>query len=146
MGMAFDPAGNLYIADWGNGRIRKVSTNGIISTVAGGGTPSANSGDGGPATAARLNAAYGVALDSAGNLYIVEEGVYGDVRKVTSDGTITTVAGSRYLFGTLGDGRPATSAFLYLRKMSPSTARAICTSPTHLIIGYGKYRMELSQQ
>ncbi len=110
-GMAFDLAGDLYIADWGNGRIRKVSTNGTISTVAGGGAPSANSGNGGPATLAYLSSPMGVALDSAGNLYIVEFSAYGDVRKVTSDGTITTVAGGGYL--TLGDGGPATSAWLY---------------------------------
>jgi trimeric autotransporter adhesin len=92
-GLAPDPAGNLYIADWLNGRIRKVSTNGLISTVAGGGAPSANSGNGGTATSA------------------VEFGAYGDVRKVASDGTITTVAGGGYL--TLGDGGPATRAWLY---------------------------------
>jgi uncharacterized protein (TIGR03437 family) len=110
-GMAFDPAGNLYIADWLNGRIRKVSTNGVISTVAGGAAPSANSGDGGPAISAYLGSPRGVAVDSAGNLYIVEFGAYGDVRKVASDGTITTVAGGGY--PTLGDGGPATSAWLY---------------------------------
>jgi len=110
-GLALDPAGNLYIADWLNGRIRKVSTNGIISTVAGGGAPSANSGNGGPATSAYLSFPWGIAVDSAGNLYIVEFGVISDVRKVASDGTITTVAGGGYF--TLGDGGPATSAWLY---------------------------------
>jgi hypothetical protein len=67
-GVAVDSAGNLYIADLVNNRIRHVNASGIISTVAGNGTQG-YSGDGGPATSAELNA-YGVAVDSAGNLYI----------------------------------------------------------------------------
>jgi uncharacterized protein (TIGR03437 family) len=109
-GMALDPAGNLYIADELNGRIRKVAASGIITTVAGGGAPSVNFGDGGPATSAYLSLPMGAALDSAGNLYIVEFSAYGGVRKVTPDGTIMTVAGGGV---TLGDGGPATSAWLY---------------------------------
>ena len=65
-----DSAGNLYIADTGNNRIRKVS-NGVITTVAGNGT-SGFSGDNGPATSAQLDSPYGVAVDSAGNLYIAD--------------------------------------------------------------------------
>jgi hypothetical protein len=70
-GMAFDAAGNLYIADSENSRIRKVATNGIITTVAGtnlGGY----SGDGGPATSARLYYPRSVAVDLSGNLYIAD--------------------------------------------------------------------------
>ena len=67
-GVAVDSDGNLYIADPGNGRIRKVS-NGVITTVAGNGTQGF-SGDNGPATSAQLNIPIGVAVDSAGNLYI----------------------------------------------------------------------------
>ena len=85
-----DSAGNLYIADTGNDRIRKVS-NGVITTVAGNGT-SGFSGDNGPATSAQLNHPHGVAVDSAGNLYIADTG-NNRIRKV-SNGVITTVAGN----------------------------------------------------
>lgn len=66
-GVAVDSAGNLFIADTGNGCIRRVSPNGIITTVAGIGTPGF-SGDGGPASAAALNGLLSVAVDGAGNV------------------------------------------------------------------------------
>jgi sugar lactone lactonase YvrE len=106
-GMAFDSAGNLFFADYDNYRIRKIATGGIISTVAGSGTKG-YTGDGGPATNANLSTPYGVTVDSTGNLYIVDQGSY-RVRKVATNGTITTFAGT----GTnsfSGDGGPATSA------------------------------------
>jgi sugar lactone lactonase YvrE len=103
-GLAVDPEGNLYIADTGNGRIRKVDTNGIITTVAGGGS---SLGDGGPATSAVVDCV-GVALDAAGNLYISGST---RVRKVDTNGTISTVAGNGTQ-GYGGDGGPATSAVL----------------------------------
>ena len=106
-GAAVDSAGNLYIADTNNNRIRKVS-GGIITTVAGNGSPGF-SGDGGPAIRASLNQPSGVAVDSAGNLYIADE-LNSRVRKV-SGGTITTVAGNGgWQFS--GDGGPAASASL----------------------------------
>src|SRR5208337_2269787 len=89
VGVAVDSAGNLYIADFANCRIRKV-TNGVITTVAGNGTYGF-SGDGGPATNAQLYEPLGVAVDSAGNLYIADTYNY-RIRKV-SNGVITTVAG-----------------------------------------------------
>jgi sugar lactone lactonase YvrE len=70
-GVAVDAAGNLYIADTTNSRVRKVSTSGTITTVAGNGTPGF-SGDGGPATNASLVYPSGVAVDAAGNLYIAD--------------------------------------------------------------------------
>ena len=70
MGVAVDSAGNPYIADWGNNRIRKVS-NGVITTVAGNGMLGF-SGDNGPATSAELQGLDGVAVDSAGNVYIAD--------------------------------------------------------------------------
>jgi uncharacterized protein (TIGR03437 family) len=108
MGLATDAAGNVYLADRYNNRIRKVSTDGMITTVAGGGNPASGIGDGGPATSARLSGPYGVAADSAGNLYISDLG-NGRIRKVSANGIITTVAGN----GTATysrDGGPATMA------------------------------------
>ena len=107
IGVAVDSAGNLYIADSDNNRIRKVS-NGVIATVAGNGTP-AFSGDNGPATSAQLSAPIGVAVDSAGNLYIADSS-NDRIRKVTN-GVITTVAGNGTL-GFSGDNGPAISATL----------------------------------
>ena len=86
-GFAFDSGGNLYIADYGNNRIRKVS-NGMITTVAGNGT-SGFSGDNGPATSAQLNGPSSIAVDSAGNFYIADSNNF-RIRKV-SNGVITTV-------------------------------------------------------
>jgi uncharacterized protein (TIGR03437 family) len=105
-GIAVDSAGNLYIADTSNNRIRKVS-GGIITTVAGGGT---GLGDGGPATHASLLQPEGVAVDAAGTLYIADL-LDERIRKVSS-GTITTVAGNG-VQGFGGDGGPATAASLY---------------------------------
>ena len=87
--VAIGPAGNLYIADFGSNRIRKVS-GGTITTVAGNGT-AGFSGDGRPATSASLNGPEGIAVDSAGNLYIADF-FNNRIRKV-SGGIITTVAG-----------------------------------------------------
>ena len=71
-GVAVDASGNLYIADYYNARIRKVTAaTGVITTVAGNGT-SGFAGDGGPATSAEINHAYGVAVDASGNLYIAD--------------------------------------------------------------------------
>ncbi|MCZ6750920.1 MAG: hypothetical protein O7E51_03730 [Acidobacteria bacterium] len=109
-GVAVDAAGNFYIADTDNGRIRKVTPDGILTTVAGGGEIFPGNGDGGPATSARLDSAVGVAVDTAGNLYIAERGS-GRIRKVSFEGIITTVAGNG-TFGFSGDGGPATSAQL----------------------------------
>ncbi|WP_435191224.1 RICIN domain-containing protein [Streptomyces sp. bgisy126] len=107
--VAVDGAGNLYIADADNHRVRKVAPDGTITTVAGTGQ-AAFSGDGGPATAARLNAPFGVAVDGDGILYIAD--YYNHrIRKVTPDGKISTVAGSASS-GPKGDNGPATSAQL----------------------------------
>jgi sugar lactone lactonase YvrE len=108
-GAAIDSAGNLYIADSGNQRIRKVSSSGIISTVAGNGT-SGFGGDGGLATSALLNSPHGVAIDSAGNFFIADSGNQ-RIRKVSSSGIISTVAGNGTP-GFGGDGGLATSAQL----------------------------------
>jgi hypothetical protein len=97
-GLAVDGAGSLYIADRDNFRIRKVTPDGIITTVAGTGYVGpfpglgGYSGDGGPATLARLSAPSGIAVDVKGNLYIADQD-NGRVRVVTADGIIRTVAG-----------------------------------------------------
>lgn len=107
-GIAVDAAGNLFIADLANHRIRRV-TNGVITTVAGTGV-AGSSGDGGPATLAALNSPYDVAVDTTGNLYIADRG-NSRVRRVSPDGVITTVAGTG-VAGFSGDGGLAVSAML----------------------------------
>ena len=108
--IAMDSVGNIYIADSYNLRIRKVDTNGIITTVAGNGTEYFN-GDGGLATNASLLMPKGVAVDSAGNIYIADNYNH-RIRKVDTNGIITTVAGNGGS-GFSGDGGPATNASLY---------------------------------
>ena len=88
LGLAVDADDNLYVADTGNNRVRKI-TGGTITTVAGDGID-AFGGDGGPATSAQLGGPYDVAVDAEGNLYIADEHD-GRIRKV-SGGVITTVA------------------------------------------------------
>ena len=110
-GLAVDSAGDLYIADVGNHRVRKVDVRtGLITTVAGTGAEGF-SGDGGPATRAQLAYPRGLAVDSAGDLYIADVGNH-RVRKVDGrTGRITTVAGTG-TEGFSGDGGPATRAQL----------------------------------
>jgi sugar lactone lactonase YvrE len=110
-GVAVDKAGNLYIADTSNQRVRKVDTSGMIATVAGNGTEGF-SGDGGAATRASLNFPTGVALDRAGNLFIIDQSNH-RIRKVNTSGVITTVAGNGNP-GFSGDHAAATSASLNL--------------------------------
>jgi DNA-binding beta-propeller fold protein YncE len=110
LGLAVDSAGNLFISEHYNRRVRKMSPDGIITTVAGGGTKPPQLADGGLATEARLSAPFGLAVDSAGNLFISDRWDY-RVRKVTPEGVISTVAGTGA--GQLsGVGGPATHAGL----------------------------------
>jgi len=109
--LAVDAAGNLYIGDANNNRIRKVNSSGIISTVAGTGAPG-YSGDGGPATAAALNAPTGVAVDAAGDLYFTDL-ANERIRKIDVNGIITTVAGTG-VGSYNGDAGPSTSAEINL--------------------------------
>src|SRR5204863_670012 len=99
--ISLDGAGNLFIAEQGSNRIRRVTADGIIGTIAGAGL-SGFAGDGGPASAARLMSPSNVAADAAGNLYIADKG-NNRTRKVSADGMITTVAGTGTPgFGTVG--------------------------------------------
>jgi uncharacterized protein (TIGR03437 family) len=111
-GVATDASGDLFIADTGNNRVRKVSSNGIITTVAGNGTPG-YSGDGGLASAALLNGPSAVAVDASGNLFIADTYNY-EVRKISPDGIINSFAGGTGYDGALGDGGLATLAELFL--------------------------------
>jgi uncharacterized protein (TIGR03437 family) len=102
-GFRFDQSGNLYIADTGNQRVRKVTPAGIVSTIAGTGI-AGFSGDGGPATSAQLYLPVAVSPDNQGNVYILD----GDnrVRKVDSNGVISTIAGNG-IANFAGDGGAA---------------------------------------
>ncbi len=106
-GLTVDKVGNLYIADAGNYRIRKVSTDGVITTVAGIGIRGFT-GDGGPATLANIDSPAGIRIDGDGNLWIAEGH---RVRKVSTTGNISTVAGTGFP-GYSGDGGQATEAML----------------------------------
>ncbi len=111
VGLTFDSAGNLYIADSANSVVREISRNGIINTVAGM-IPCCQrgyGGDNGPATSALLNYPVGIAVDALGNMYIAD-GMNQRIRKV-SNGTITTVAGNGTI-GFGGDDGPAGAAVL----------------------------------
>lgn len=115
--VAVGPSGEIYIAE-GN-RVRRVQPDGRIATLAGTGT-AGSSGDGGPAAQAQLNTPQGLAIDSAGNVYIADT-LGNRVRKVSPDGTIATVAGTGEP-GYAGDGKPGVESKLSL--------------PTGLAIGF----------
>ncbi len=115
-GVAADAVGNLYIADTSNHIIRKVSPEGIITTVAGIRSLGGNAGDGGPAKSATILAPQGVALDDTGNLYLASTHNY-RVRVVGLDGIINAFAGKNSYtytgaYGPYGDGGPAVEAIL----------------------------------
>jgi streptogramin lyase len=119
-GVAVDNAGNLYIADLGDNRVRKVDVTGTITTVAGNGipcsSPTTNCGDGGPGTSANLNGPRVVAVDSVGNVYIADAND-NRIRKLTvNTGVITTIAGNGSSCSpstaNCGDGGAAASASL----------------------------------
>ena len=131
--VAADRAGNLYIADTDSQRVRKVTTTGMISTIAGNGAQGF-SGDGGPAASAQLNYPAGVTVDANGTVFIADTR-NGRIRKVTPGGTITTIAGNgKSGFG--GDGGPATSALL-----SEPSAVAVDVTGNLLISDTGNQRV-----
>ena len=148
MGLAVDGAGNLFVADTGNHRIRKIAANGAISTVAGNGSAGYGS-DGGPATGTELNQPEGVAVDAGGNLYIADT-MNDRVREVTANGNITTVAGTGLsaVYGsvydetgvstTTGDNGPATSAAVVL-----PTDVAMDAAGSLYIADYGNARIRV---
>jgi len=107
-GVAVDGAGNVYVAD--GARVLRIATNGVVAPIAGTGVPGF-SGDGGPALNAQLQAANGVAVDRAGNVYISEVAPVHRIRKVDRSGIITTIAGTGAA-GFAGNGGPAANATL----------------------------------
>ena len=110
-GLAVNANGDVYVADYGNNRIRKIASTGIISTIAGNGIATF-SGDDDRATKASLNLPTGVCIDNSGSVFIADRNNY-VIRKINSAGIITTVAGStNYGFG--GDSTLATSACVKL--------------------------------
>jgi hypothetical protein len=131
--VAVDAAGNLYIADNGNHRVRRVDPSGVITTVAGTGAQGF-SGDRGPAIAAQLNSPVGVAVDTAGSLYIADRGNE-RVRRVDPSGVIITVAGTG-VQGFSGDRGPAIAAQL-------NTPRdvAVAADGTLYIADYDNHRV-----
>lgn len=105
-GMAVDAQGRLIVADSGNGVVRRIDTDGTISTLAGTGTYG-DSGDSGAATAARFKMPTAVAIDSSGAVYVTDQSA-NRIRKFTPGGNITTFAGTG-VYGTATDGTTATS-------------------------------------
>jgi len=118
--VAYDARGNLFVADEQNHRVRRIAPDGTITTIAGTGLPGF-SGDGGPATLARLNGPRGLSVDRAGNLLIADTANHA-IRRVAANGVITTQAGNNFN-GFRGDGSPATTAMLDL-------PTAVLASPT----------------
>jgi len=107
VGLATDAAGNVYIADYLNGRVRKVAPDGTISTVAGNSVQN-DPVDGVPATDSPLKGPVGLAVDSSGNLFIADQSA-ASVLRVGSDGTLHVLAGTAG-YGFSGDGGPAAAA------------------------------------
>src|SRR5207248_2432754 len=110
-GVAATADGGYLIADTFNDAIRRVSPAGTITTVAGTLTTPGSTGDGGPATAAKLDDPTGVAATADGGYLIADKGNHA-IRRVSPAGTITTVAGTLTTPGSTGDGGPATAAKL----------------------------------
>ncbi len=122
VGIAVSQNGNIYIADFFNNRIRRVSSDGIITTVAGTGTPGF-SGDGGPATQAKLNNPFDIAVDTEENLYIADFSNF-KIRVVTPEKIISTIAGiNSCCTGVNANGILATQAWI---------------DPYHISIGHDK--------
>ncbi|MCK9929380.1 protein kinase [Frankia sp. Mgl5] len=119
-GLALDGQGNLYISDESNERVRRVGTDGVITTVAGSGVADGGDGDG-PATRAFFRAPQSLAFGPDGSLYVVDGG-NNRIRRVTPDGMITTVVGTGKA-GYSGDGGPATEA-----QIDPSGAAIVVDS------------------
>ena len=145
-GLAVDAAGNLYIADAGNFRVRMVA-GGAIATIAGNGTPGYTDG---PAANAQFNGLAGLAVDSSGNLYIAD--FYNQAVRMVSHGAVTTVAGNG-TYGASGDNLPAASVplagpsgialdsagNLYIADTGNNRVRMISGGVVNTVAGTGTY-------
>lgn len=107
-GIAVDSSGNVFVADWGNSAIRKITPSGVVSTFAGGASRGFNNGTG---TAASFNEPIGIAVDSSGNVYVADSWNHA-IRKITSAGIVSTFAGGSYGFAN-GIGTAASFAYPY---------------------------------
>ena len=134
-GIAVDSGGNVYVADWGNNRIRKIASGGNISTVAGNGLGS-YSGDAGAATSAQFNVPSAVAVDSAGNIYIADT-ANNAVRQITAKGVVSTFAGTG-IAGFSGDGAAANKA-----QLSAPQSLAVDTAGNVYIADSGNLRVRV---
>lgn len=131
--LVVDGSNNIYIADLWNNRIRKINTSGIITTIAGTGT-AGFSGDGGPATSAKLNRPFGIAVDGSGNVFIADS-YNSRIRKINSSGIISTIVGTGNTAFS-GDGGPAASAEINMPSdviLDPSGNIYICDANNNRI-------------
>jgi uncharacterized protein (TIGR03437 family) len=146
--VAVDAQGNIYVADGTNNRIRKITKDGIIHTIAGSSTTGGYAGDGGPAIKALLNHPRGIAVDGAGNVYIADS-FNCRIRMITPGGIIYTIAGTGAA-GYSGDGGPAilaqlsfptgvtlSGANIYVVDSVNHAVRLLTPSPTSPSIGTG---------
>jgi gliding motility-associated-like protein len=125
VGVAIDTSGNLYVAELNNQIIRKISSVGLVTTLAGSGLPGSNDATG---TAASFDLPYGVAVDTLGNVYVVD-GRNNKIRKITPTGVVTTLAGSGAI-GTV-DGTGTTASFRYPEGLATDTSGHIYVSDSY---------------
>jgi hypothetical protein len=129
MSVATDNAGNSYVADTGNNTIRKITSAGVVSTLAG--TPGVKGYVDGLGAAAAFNAPYGVATDSMGNVYVTDAGNF-VIRKITPAGLVSTPAGSPYVSG-YADGAGVAAKFSILRGIATDSTGNLYVSDYSVI-------------